>query len=218
MIETIKTIPIFSQLPMDDISLLISDNQIYLKSYSKGATVYNQADGCKTFDLVLSGGLVAYSLQENGSAMTMFEFSKGQILGANLLFGDTNTYPFTIYCLSDTQVLHITKKAVSEFLNCYDFTMHFIGMLSLNSQKLNGKITMATQKTLRENLLEYLRQQSVLQQSNCIVLPISKKQLADYLGVQRPSLFRELKNLKDEGIIDVSNREIQLVNSGPRSF
>lgn len=210
MIGIIQTIPLFSLLPMDEIKPLISDNQLYLKSYSKGATVYKQKDSCKTFDIVLSGSLVAYALLENGSAMTMFEFTKGQMLGANLLFGDTNTYPFTIYCMSDAQLLHITKEAVSEFLRYYDFTLRFIGMLSLNSQKLNRKITMATQKTLRENLLEYLRQQSVLQHSNSIVLPISKKQLADYLGVQRPSLFRELKILKDESILSVSNRTIHL--------
>ena len=76
---------------------------------------------------------------------------------------------------------------------------------------------MVAQKTLRENLLEYFRQQSILQGSNTIVLPISKKQLADYLGVQRPSLFRELKNLKDEGIIDVSNRTIQIQKNDLRA-
>lgn len=210
MMEVIRSIPLFTQLSADKLKPLISDNQLYLKSYSKGITVYNQKDRCDTFDIVISGSLVAYSLLENGSAMTMFEFSRGHMLGANLLFGNTHTYPFTIYCLSDAQLLHITKKAVSYFLHDYHFTMQFIGILSLNSQKLNQKITMATQKTLRENLLEYFRQQSRLQHSNSIILPISKKQLADYLGVQRPSLFRELKNLKDEGVIDVSNRMIRL--------
>jgi hypothetical protein len=53
--------------------------------------------------------------------------------------------------------------------------MQFIGLLSQNSQKLNRKITMVTQKTLKENLLDYLKQQSLLQQSNIIELPISKK-------------------------------------------
>ncbi len=210
MTELLKAIPLFSQLLPDAVMPLVSDNQIYLKSYPKGATVYNQKDRCKTFDIVLSGSLVAYSLLENGSAMTMFEFPKGKMLGANLLFGDTNTYPFTIYCLSDARLLHVTQKAVSVFLHDYHFTTQFVRMLSYNSQKLNQKITMVTQKTLRENLLDYLKQQSVLQCSNSIVLPISKKQLADYLGVQRPSLFRELKNLKDEGIIDIFNRTVQL--------
>jgi CRP-like cAMP-binding protein len=210
VIEIIRTIPLFSQLPLDDLKPLLSDNQLYLKNYSKGVTVYNQKDSCKTFDIVLSGSLFAYSLLENGSAMTMFEFSKGQMLGANLLFSDNNEYPFTFYCMSDAKLLHVTKKAVSDFLCNYNFTMQFIRMLSHNSQKLNRKITMVTQKTLRENLLEYLRRQSILQRSDIIVLPTSKKQLADYFGVQRPSLFRELKKLKDEGIIDVSNHMIRL--------
>lgn len=210
MIEIIKTIPLFSQLRLDEIKPLIADNQLFLESYSKGATVYNQKDSCKTLDIVISGSFVAYSLSENGSEMTMFEFSKGQMLGANLLFGDSCDYPLTIYCMSDGQLLHITKKAASSFLHNYNFAIKFIGMLSQNSQKLNQRIAIVTQKTLHENLLDYFKQQSILQGSDTIVLPISKKQLADYLGVQRPSLFRELKNLKDEGIIDISNRTIHL--------
>lgn len=210
MTEIIKTIPLFSQLRTDEIKPLIADNQLFLKNYSKGATIYNQKEICKTLDIVLSGSFVAYSLSDNGSVMTMFEFSRGQMLGANLLFDDNNTYPLTIYCMADALLLHVTQKAVSTFLYNHNFAIQFIGMLSLNSQKLNQKITMAIQKTLRENLIEYFRQQSILQGSNTIVLPISKKQLADFLGVQRPSLFREIKNLKDEGFIDVSNRTIRL--------
>ena len=208
--ELIKTIPLFSQLRGDEIRTLVADHQCYLGRYSKGATVYNQGEGCKTLDIVLSGSLVAYSLSESGSARTMFEFSKGQMLGANLLFGDNRTYPLAIYCMSDARLLHVTKNAVFDLLRNYDFAMAFIGMLSSNSQRLNQKMTMVAQKTLRENLLEYFRQQSILQDSHTIMLPISKKQLADYLGVQRPSLFRELKHLKDEGLIEVSNRTVRL--------
>ncbi len=210
MLETLKTIPLFSTLQADEMQTMMADNQLFIKNYSKGASVYNQNDSCKTLDIVLSGSLVAYSLSEKGSAMTMFEFSSGQMLGANLLFGDKHIYPLNIYCMSDARLLHVTQKAVCSFLHNYHFTIKFAGMLSHNSQKLNHKITMVSQNSLRENLLEYLRQQSILQSSDTIILPISKKQLADYLGVQRPSLFRELKKLKDEGFIGVSNRTIHL--------
>jgi hypothetical protein len=50
-----KTIPLLAQLPPGEIKPLISDNQLYLKSYLKGARFYNQNDSCKTFDIVLSG-------------------------------------------------------------------------------------------------------------------------------------------------------------------
>lgn len=210
MLEIIQDIPLFSQLPTTTLMPLFADRQLYVQRYAKGTTVYNEKDHCATLDFVLSGSLAAYALSERGSEMTMFEFSQGQTLGANLLFGNHNQYSFTFYSMIDARILHVTKQAIMALLHDYHFTLHFIELLSTNSQKLNKKITMVTQKTLRENLLAYLKQQAILQKTNCITLPISKKQLADYLGVQRPSLFREIKRLKDEDAITVSNRIIQL--------
>lgn len=209
--EELKTISLLSGIDADVLSEDLKSHKLNIQSYSKGATVYNQNDTCNTLDIVLNGGLVAYSLAENGSAMTMFEFEKNSIIGANLLFDANNAYPLNIYCLTDCNLLHIDKNAVMEYLHDYNFVMQFVKSLSLNSQNMNRKISMFMQKTLRENILTYLNQQSVLQNSSAIELTMSKKELADYLGVQRPSLFREFKKLKDEGIIEVSNRTIRIL-------
>ncbi|MGL4736609.1 MAG: helix-turn-helix domain-containing protein [Cellulosilyticaceae bacterium] len=76
---------------------------------------------------------------------------------------------------------------------------------------MNRKIKMLTQRTLRENILEYLNQQCIEQNTRRVLLPINKKEWADYLGVQRPSLFRELKKMKEEGIIQITNRIVELL-------
>jgi len=54
----------------------ITENQLFVRHYAKGATVHHQHEACSVLDVVLSGKLVAYSLSENGSAITMFEFQK----------------------------------------------------------------------------------------------------------------------------------------------
>lgn len=215
--EEIQRIPLFSNISIKVLKTHLANHNIYVQRYSKGATVYNQTDSCNTLDVVLSGSVVAYSLSENGSTTTMFEFQKSSIIGANLLFGENHFYPLNIYCLADCMLLHITKEAVSEYLHDYNFVMQYVKSLSQNSQNMNQKITMFTQKTLRINLVSYLKQQSILQKSSTIILPISKRELADYLGVQRPSLFRELKKLKDEGIIEISNRSIVIKNGTSES-
>ena len=138
----------------------------------------------------------------------MFEFSQGSVIGANLLFGENHSYPLNIYCLTDCQIIHMDINAVLEFLHDYNFTLHYIKSISQNSQGINQKIAMFTQRTLRENIMYYFKQQAIIQKSSVILLPMSKRQLADYLGVQRPSLFRELKKLKEEGIIEIDNRTI----------
>lgn len=209
--EEMKSIPLLSSLDPDILNKCIAENQMFIRYYAKGATVHNQHDKCSVIDVVLTGGLVAYSLSENGSEIKMFEFGKNSIVGANLLFGDNNAYPLNIYCATACDLLHITRDAVVELLSNHDFVMKYIQSLSMNSQGMNMKITMLTQKTLRENILDYLNSQSKIQKTSTIILPISKKELADYMGVQRPSLFRELKKLKDEGIIEIYNRTIKIL-------
>lgn len=147
MISIIQTIPLLSVLPYDVVQRQINEGQLYIKNYYKSATLNNQKEICKTLDIVLSGTFVTYSLAENGSTMQVFEFSRGQMLGANLLFGGNSVYPLSVYCAIDGEILHITKSAVADFLHYYDFTMMFIAILSQNSQRLNKKIRMRLHKT-----------------------------------------------------------------------
>lgn len=181
------------------------------KVYTKGMTVHAQGECCTAMDLVLSGSLVAYSLSQNGSENIVFEFKKHSAIGANLLFGNANHYPMNIYCTEDCEILSIERAVVELLLQDHGFTMNFVKNLSLNAQGLNRKIAMYTQKTLRDNLIDYLKALSIEQNSTIVTLPISKKQLADYLGVKRPSLFREFKKMKDEGLIMVELSKIRLL-------
>lgn len=206
--DILQSIPLFTTISKSSLEKQITDNHIYQRQYMKGVTVHNANDTCRTLDIVLSGSLVAYSLSTNGSSTTIFEFNKGSIIGANLLFGENHNYPLNIYCLTDCHIVHIDTSAVLEFLHDYDFTLHYIKSISQNSQGINQKIAMFTQRTLRENIMDYFKQQAIIQKSSVIIIPISKKQLADYFGVQRPSLFRELKKLNEEGIIKIDNRTI----------
>jgi len=207
-IGNLKSIPLLMEVDDDILISLLEERQIYEAKYKKSAVIHGQGESCNTLDLVLSGSLVAYSLSQNGSETVMFEFTNGGIIGANLLFGDSSKYPLNIYCLTDCVLIHMTKVAVLELLKNYSFVMRYIQSLSQNSQGMNRKIAMFTQKSLRENILDYLAVQTVRQQSATITLPVTKKQLADYFGVQRPSLFRELKRLVDEGIITIDNHRI----------
>jgi CRP-like cAMP-binding protein len=210
MIEHLKNLPHLQGVDSKVIENLVMNKQILQRSYNKGVTVHEQYTECYGMDIVLSGKLIAYSLASNGSETIVFEFNKHSIIGANLLFGEQNKYPMNIYSTTDCSIFHISKAAVNELLKEYSFVMQFVRSLSLNSQGMNKKIAMYTQKSLRENLTDYFIALSVVQKSKTIILPISKKQLADHFGVQRPSLFRELKRMKDDGLIEVNNRKIAL--------
>lgn len=210
MINQLNTISFFHDLDKNTLLNLINNKEIIQYSYSKGMTVYEQYSDCNGMDIVVHGKLIAYSLSSSGSETVLFEFNKGSVIGANLLFGDQIKYPMNIYSSTDSNLIHISKLAVSELLKDYNFVRKFVKSLSLNSQGMNKKIAMYTQKSLKENLIDYFTALSTEQGSRIIKLPITKKQLADYFGVQRPSLFRELKHMKDDNLISIQKKEVNL--------
>lgn len=208
--EQLKTISILSSLNQFIVEKQFQKRNLSIDFHSRGTTIYNQNEPCDTLDFVISGSLISYHLSINGSETVMFEFRKNSMIGANILFGDNNIYPLNIYCLENSNILRIKKEAVIEFLHNHEFVMNYIKSLSENSIGMNQKIAMFSKRTLRENIIIYLKEQSVTQKSKNIFLPISKKELSDYLGVQRPSLFRELKKMKDERLISIENHNITI--------
>ncbi len=210
MIQELKKIKLLQSIEENYLKTILNNNQVVIKRYNKGMVLFEQEASCLTLDIVLQGKLSAHSLTLNGSEVMLFDFKEGYIIGANLLFNDNNLYPMTIYCTEDAEICHITKEGVEHLLKSYAFVIPFIKALSINSKNMNQKIMMVTQKSLRENIQNYLIKQAVEQKSKLITLPITKKQLADMFSVQRPSLFRELKKMKDEGLIIINNKEIKI--------
>ncbi|NMB08010.1 MAG: winged helix-turn-helix domain-containing protein, partial [Tissierellia bacterium] len=68
-------------------------------------------------------------------------------------------------------------------------------------------------KNIRDKIIEFLTYEYHIQNSNTIKLNISKKELAERFGIQRPSLFRELKKMKEEGLIDYDHKYIKILDT-----
>jgi CRP-like cAMP-binding protein len=182
-----------------------------IKTYNKNQMIYERGSNCKSFDIIIKGSLSAYTLSESGTENVIFSFEKNSIIGGNLLFSPSSTYPMSIFCKKNCTILTISKSAIELLIDYKEFALFFISSISMNAQSLNKKVITYTQNTLRENILEYLQELDVIQRSNVVILPISKIELAEIFGVQRQSLFRELKKMSNEGLIKNNNRKITLL-------
>lgn len=67
-------------------------------------------------------------------------------------------------------------------------------------------------KNIRDKIIEFLTYEYYLQGNTVIKLRISKKELAEKFGIQRPSLFRELKKMKQDGLIDYDSSSIEILD------
>jgi len=86
-------------------------------------------------------------------------------------------------------------------------------IVSDKAHALSTTLTNLTSKPLRENLLHYLREEATRQGSQTIRLPITKKELAHRLGVERTSLSRTLALLRDEKLLSFERERVTLLGN-----
>jgi CRP-like cAMP-binding protein len=162
-------------------------------------------------DIILEGRVSVQKIDEDGNILKINVFSGGDILGANLLFSSRNSYPMTVVSESNTVILHIYKELILELSQTnLRFMIGLMTVISDRTLLLTDKIDAISLKTIRQRIIDFLRYEYYLQKSNILQLNISKKDLAERLGIQRTSLSRELNKMRRDGLLEYNARTITL--------
>ncbi|WP_229775457.1 Crp/Fnr family transcriptional regulator [Anaerosalibacter bizertensis] len=162
---------------------------------------------------MLNGTIAVQRIGENGDVLTVATFSSGDIIGGNLAFSNNNEYPMTIISASNSEILHIKRGFILELCqNNKAFLVRFLHCLSDKTLVLTDTIKFISMKSIRDKIIEFLTYEYYTQKDLNIKLNISKKELAEKFGIQRPSLFRELRKMKEEKLIDYNHKYITILD------
>jgi len=113
----------------------------------------------------------------------------------------------------DTLILEISKELIFELLSTNkEFLKIYLEFVSNNTSLLGSKIKYYVKRSIRENIITYLNHEYKLQNNYEIKLSMSKKSLAERIGAERTSLSRELRKMKDEGLITYNNKYITVLD------
>lgn len=208
-IDAILSTDLFNGFSKDGLIHLFKSSSYRLTKYEKGQIIHIQNELCESMDMILEGKLSVQKIDEGGNVLKVAVFSGGDILGANLLFSNSNSYPMTIVSESKTVILHIYKELILELSQKnINFMASLLTVISNKTLVLTDKIDAISLKTIRQRINDFLKYEYHVQKSNVIKLNISKKDLAERLGIQRTSLSRELNKMRKDGLIDYDSRTI----------
>lgn len=209
-IDFLMGISLFSGFERSELSTLL-EKEALIQNFTEKEIIYLQNEKANTMDIVLEGSIIVQNIDEKGNTLSIVSLGKGDMLGGNLIFSHKNEYPMTLIAKEDTRLLRMKKDAILNL--CQIDKTFLVNLLELFSNKalvLTTKIHSLARKTIREKIMDFLIFEINRQGSNKIILSISKKELADRFGIERPSLQRELRKMRDEGLIDYDARSITL--------
>lgn len=212
-LKQIGQIDLMKSINPQDIESYLTEGSCAVTQYGKDNIVHFVGDICSKLEIILSGRVVIERIDESGSLMTIAEFFGGDVLGGNLMFSKNPYYPMTVTAKESTLIFAINKDLLfSLFSNNPDFFRSYLEYVSDNTAILGERIKHYVNRTIREGIISYLDYEHKKQNSNIIRLNMTKKALAERIGVQRTSLSRELAKMRDDGLIEFDTVSITLLN------
>lgn len=211
-IDLIKESAILRSIPNEEIESYLRDGSFKISAHDKNNIVHYSSDMCAKLEIILSGRVAVDRIDEAGNLMTIAEFLSDDILGGNLLFSKKPFYPMTITAKQPTVILSIEKDRLFRiFSDNHTFLRSYLEFVSDHTSILGDRIKNYVNQTIRESVMSFLVFEKCKQNSNSIVLPITKKALAEKIGVQRTSLSRELQKMQMEGLIRLGRGSITIL-------
>lgn len=180
--------------------------------YPKNKRILNNVINNNFICIILEGNIQITKIDVEGNKSLIDSYE------VNSLFCSLS-YTFNeeieIITKEETKVLIIDLNSILNInlnKNYYNiFLKNLTIILSKIIVKSNERIEVLSNKSIRDKLLDYFKIESKKNNSKVIYLPFSYTELSDYLAVNRSALSREIKNLKDDGLIETRGRRIKLL-------
>jgi len=203
----------FQDLSYDEIKQSISIIGCSLKSYNKGEIIANEEDDCNSLGFVLDGAIEIQRIYLSGKQIILKRLSHGDVFGEALIFSKKSKYPSTVVAFSDCNILYISKADILKLCTIDERVLgNFMSALSNKILMLNSKIKSIAFKSIKHKVINFILEQAKMQKSETIKLKESKEEIAAALGIPRPSLSRELMNLRDLNYIEFDRNVIKIIN------
>lgn len=208
----ISLVPIFNHLEpaqMDEIMSLIRS----LK-FKRGENLYSPGDPANTLYIVSEGKIKIYRLSESGKEQLIRFLRPGDFTGELALFSDS-VHEAYAEAIEDTSVCTITRSEFNELLLKYpSISLKVLSEFSHRLEQSEKQTTrFATERVETRIALFLIECMDNDSKSQIVELPMSKRDLASYLGTSPESISRKLTEIEEVGLIEqISNKRIKILD------
>ena len=210
---------IFSKFPFEHLEHLLKCCGAYYKFYKKNEIVFLQGNKVDSLCMIISGSVSIEKIDILGNNTYLLDFYCGNFFGEQIVLDKSCIIsPYTYKCSSNCKILCLPFHKKYSTDNCENtcacrllFRENLLNEIVENNMILINKIEILSKKNIREKIMTFLTYESEKYNSNKVKIPFSKSKFAEYLGVNRSSLMRELSNMKSDGIIELNNKTFTIL-------
>ncbi|WP_218127736.1 Crp/Fnr family transcriptional regulator [Niabella drilacis] len=181
------------------------------KSYKAGRVILNENAAVRSIPIVTRGVLKVVRTEEDGREILLYYIKAGESCIMSFLGGLHNeTSKVRAEAEEDVEILFLPVEKVSLFIKEYPQWLDYIFRLyHKRFEELLEIVNAIAFKKVDERLLALLQKKKELTGNR--VLSVTHEQLANELGTARVVVSRLLKQLEENGMVQLGRNKITLV-------
>lgn len=203
----------FKKIALEDKEKLLKRLESQTFTIEKGKPLTKSITTNQIFGILIKGKLQIVYTSYQGATTIIDEIRENGIFGTKLSFLDDRE--FSLIAKEDSEVLIMDYLGLINYIQddspvFNQFTRNLFEISVNMIQERNNRIKVLAKKSIRDRLLEFFSISQAQSGSRTFILKTSYTELAGFLGVDRAAMSRELKNLKDDGLIETRGRRITI--------
>ena len=211
MIEILKETVVFNGIDEKIIKNILEKTKYDIKKYSPDESIAFRGDEVKGLYIILKGTLTTEMLTEEGNVIKIEELVPSDVIASAFVFGKKNSFPVDLISKDEAEILFIERKEFLKILFSEEKILeNFLNEVSNKTQLLTSKIWNSfNNKTIKKKFCDYVKKN----QKNNLFSIQNLGALAEFFGVERPSLSRVLSDLvKDEKLERIGRNKYKILD------
>ena len=212
----LESSPLFRNITYEEYRRMLTCFQAVQKSYLTEELVYDfSASRADAIGIVERGSVSLIRIDEEGVSTVLEEMGPGGVFGRDLAFAGSAGDSLEVVARTPCDILfidypHLFRRCENACTNHSILVLNMLGLLSNKAQALSERVDVLSRRSIREKLLCYFRQLAEKSGGDTFTLPFSFSVLADYIATDRSAMMRELRHLKEQGVLWTDGRKITL--------
>ena len=201
--------PIFRGIDTSVISKYLSEDSVYIRSYSPSSTIISPEYKDLPVYVIASGTVEIISPAADHKVLLKTS-GAGSIFGVANLYADNDGFPSIVSAKTDVEALIINRNAFKTMLQSEaDIMNNYLVFINKKVIYLNKKIASYTVGNNEKKLAYFLYENEI---HGTVTVDMSISDIAVMLDMGRASLYRAFDKLEDDGLIKRCGRNIEILN------
>lgn len=211
-ITDIFKIPLFRNFTQKMQEEFLYNLEYTIERHPKGKTIIRQGSPCQAIHVLLEGQLNVDVTDVSGVEVRVEVIKAPRTFATPHVFAEKNVFPATFSVEEDVVLMKIAKDSFFKMMHTMPLLLHNFLCVSTSCNRCTmTRLRVLSFRGIRSRYIYYLLDH-LKDGEDTVIMEHNQVQLAEYFGVTRPALSKEIGKLADSGFIHISRGKVKILN------